>query len=376
MVVTYEESGIHNDAKEEVSKILYNAAKQTWENRAGKLGEIIMPFDDFSGVRAIDVSNLPRGTLMNMGFDGTGSKVKIAQLMNNHRTIAYDLVAMVCDDAVVRGAEPILLGSILDVNSLKAKDGREFREQIRQLAEGYVNAAREANVAIVNGETAELGDCIGGIGEFNYNWGASIVWFAKKERLFTGREICVGDSLVGFVEDGFRSNGISLLRRIVERKYGPNWISKKIDDSDLTLGELALLPSKIYTRAVVAMFGGYANNPRVELHGVSHITGGGVPEKLGRMLRPSGFGADLTYLCPPSNVMKFIQKIGDVSDVEAYKTWNMGPGMIVATPNPTGVMEIASEYGIGSQIVGEVTKKPGIRIHSMGAFSLGKILEF
>lgn len=375
-MVLYAESGVHNDAKEEVSKILYNAAKQTWKNRNGKLGEIIMPFDDFSGVRAIDVSNLPVGTLMNMGFDGIGTKVKIAQLMNDHRTIAYDLVGMVADDAIVRGAEPVLLGSILDVNSLKAKDGKEFREQVRQLAEGYVNAAREANVAVVNGETAELGDCIGGIGQFNYNWGASIVWFAKKDRLFTGQEIKEGDSLVGFAEGGFRSNGISLLRRIVERNYGPNWINKKFEDSTLTFGELALKPTRIYTRAVVDMFGGYAGIPRVELHGVSHITGGGVPEKVSRMLRPSGLGADLPYLFWPSKFMSHIQGVGNVSDVEAYKTWNMGQGMIVATPSPDKVINIAEEYGLDACIVGEVTKKPGIRIWSNGAFSQGKILEF
>src|SRR3989339_88770 len=218
--------------KEEVSKILYNAAKQTWCNRKGRLGELIVPFDDFSGVRAIDVSNLPSGTLMNIGFDGVGTKMELAERINDHRTIAFDLFAMVCDDAIVRGAEPVLIGSILDVNTL---------------GKGYINAAKSANVAIVNGEVAELGNRIGGFGsnffvlnlahnyislnlrednwkdiqllssylietneklknkiykqlkvpekEFidnadslrtlNYNWGAAVVWFAKKERLFT-----------------------------------------------------------------------------------------------------------------------------------------------------------------------------------------------
>src|SRR3989338_4528423 len=189
---TYADSGVNIELGDDVSKILYSAAKQTWDNRKGKLGELIVPFDDFSGVRAIDVSNLPSGTLMNIGFDGVGTKMELAERVNNHRTIAYDLFAMVCDDAVVRGAEPVLIGSILDVNSL-GKGGITHIEPVKQLAEGYIEAAKAANVAIVNGEVAELGSRVAGFGSFNYNWGAAVVWFAKKDRMFTGKEIKEGD---------------------------------------------------------------------------------------------------------------------------------------------------------------------------------------
>jgi phosphoribosylformylglycinamidine cyclo-ligase len=158
-------AGVNIELGDDVSKILYNAAKLTWENRKGRLEELIVPFDDFSGVRAIDVSGLPQGTLMNIGFDGVGTKMELAERVKDHRTIAYDLFAMVCDDAVVRGEEPVLIGSILDVNSLEGNDG-PFLEEVRQLAEGYVGAAKAANVAIVNGEVAELGNRIGGYGSF------------------------------------------------------------------------------------------------------------------------------------------------------------------------------------------------------------------
>ncbi|MDP2946521.1 MAG: AIR synthase related protein [Nanoarchaeota archaeon] len=156
---------------------------------------------------------------MNIGFDGVGTKMELAERVNDHNTIAFDLFAMVCDDAVVRGAEPVLIGSILDVNSL-GKDGENYIEQVRQLAKGYVEAAREANVAIVNGEVAELGNRVGGFGSFNYNWGAGVVWFAKKNNLFTGREIKVGDAVVAFKENGFRSNGLSLVRNIQRGIWG------------------------------------------------------------------------------------------------------------------------------------------------------------
>ena len=228
-MVDYKSSGVNIELGDDVSKILYNAAKQTWDNRKGKLGELIVPFDDFSGVRAIDVSNLPSGTLMNIGFDGVGTKMELAERINDHRTIAYDLFAMVCDDAVVRGAEPVLIGSILDVNSLGNED-TTFVEQVKQLAEGYINAAKSANVAIVNGEVAELGNRIGGFGPFNYNWGASVVWFANRDRLFTGREIQAGDYLVGLRETGFRSNGLSLVRKIMKENYGENWHTQTYQD--------------------------------------------------------------------------------------------------------------------------------------------------
>lgn len=371
---TYADAGVNIPLGDDISKILYNAAKQTWDNRKGKLGEVIVPFDDFSGVRAIDVSNLPDGTLMNIGFDGVGTKMELAERLGNHRTIAYDLFAMVTDDAVVRGAEPVLIGSILDVNSLGTSE-KPFIEEVRQLAEGYINAAKAANVAIVNGEVAELGRRVGGFGPFNYNWGAAVVWFAKKDRMFTGREIKEGDFLVGLREEGFRSNGLSSVRKIMKDNHGDNWHQVQWKNGNVSLADLALTPSTIYTAAVVDMFGGYVREPRTEIHGVAHITGGGVPGKLGRVLKPSGLGAVIDSPFDPSEFMEYIQALGGFSDVEAYKTWNMGQGMIIVTPKPDEVIKIAGDYGIRAQSIGRVTKEPGIRIRNRGAFCPDKNFE-
>ncbi len=364
---TYADSGVNIDLGDDVSKILYNAAKQTWDNRKGRLGEVIVPFDDFTGVRAIDVSNLPSGTLMNIGFDGVGTKMELAERVRNHRTIAYDLFAMVTDDAVVRGAEPVLIGSILDVNSLGTSE-KPFIEEVRQLAEGYIGAAKAANVAIVNGEVAELGSRVGGFGTFNYNWGAAVVWFAKKDRMFTGREIKEGDYLVGLREEGFRSNGLSLVRKIMKNNHGDNWHQVPWKKGNASLADLALTPSRIYTGAVVDMFGGYDRQPRTEVHGVAHITGGGVPGKLGRVLNPSGFGAFIDTPFEPSEFVEYTQALGGVPDVEAYKTWNMRQGMIVITPKPEEVIGVASAYGIQAQKIGTITREKGIRIKNRGAF--------
>jgi phosphoribosylformylglycinamidine cyclo-ligase len=376
---TYESAGVNIELGDDVSKILYNAAKQTWDNRKGRLGELIVPFDDFSGVRAIDVSNLPNGSLMNIGFDGVGTKMELAERINNHRTIAYDLFAMVCDDAVVRGAEPILIGSILDVNSLGKGKEKSYIEQVKQLAEGYINAANDAGVAIVNGEVAELGNRVGGFGDFNYNWGASVVWFAKRERLFTGKEIKKGDSIVGLREEGFRSNGLSLVRKILQENFGDDWHKKEFHGTGQTIGELVLTPSKIYSKAVCKMFGGYDREPKAKVHGVAHLTGGGLPGKLGRVLKPSGLGANITNPYNPSLIMDFIQELGDVSDEEAYKTWNMGQGMAIITPEPEKVIGLAVGSGIPACYIGKVVEKPGVRILNKGTFKVfqtEKFLEF
>ena len=115
------------------------------------------------------------------------------------------------------------------------------------------------------------------------------------------------------------------------------------------------------------MFGGYGREPKVELHGVAHITGGGVPGKLGRVLRPSGLGAVIDEPFEPSDIMLYTQGIGNVEDAEAYRTWNMGQGMIVVGPNPEQVIEIAKSHGIEAKQIGYVSKGHSIRIRNKGA---------
>jgi phosphoribosylformylglycinamidine cyclo-ligase len=365
----YADSGVNIELGDDSSKIFYEAAKLTWENRGNKFGGVITPYDDFSGVRGIDVSNLPNGSIMNIGFDGVGTKIEIAERMGDFSTIAYDLFAMVCEDAVAKGAEPVLVGSILDVNSL---DGHI--DKIKQLAQGYVNAAKEANVVVINGEVAELGNRVNGYSKFNCNWGAAVVWFAQKERLFSNDKIKEGDSLIGLKENGFRSNGISLVRKIIKEHHGRYWHNKNI--SGLSYGEHVLTPSKIYTKAVVEMIGGYNGNVKAEVHGVVHVTGGGIPGKLNRSLKNTNLGALIYEPFEPTEIMLHVQEMGQVPDKEAYKTWNMGQGMIIITPDKEKVIEIATKYGIESQKIGEIISENGIKIVSKGTYSYGKELDF
>lgn len=368
----YANAGVDVDIEAEASRIMYEASKETFKNRDGKIGEIVAPFDDFAGLKMVSAEKLPEGTFFSVGFDTAGTKVEIAERVGIHDTIAFDLFAMVCDDALIRGGEAVLVGSNLDIKSLGTDD--RYLPVIRELAKGYVAAAAEANVAVINGEIAQMGSLMTGYGDFPYHWGAACVWFARKEKLFTGNEIKAGDSVVMLREHGFRANGWSLVRKILGEAYGEKWHEQNFGES--TMGIAALTPSIIYSRAVVALHGGFETEGSCKIHGVAHITGGGVPEKMMRVLRPSGLGAKLTNLFAPPEIMSHCQSLGKVPDHDAYRAWNMGQGMALITPEPEKVIAEIQQFGIEAILAGEITKTPGVKITSQGTESPGQVLEF
>jgi phosphoribosylformylglycinamidine cyclo-ligase len=367
---TYASAGVNLALGDTASHLLYTAAKRTWEQRQDRLGEVIIPHDDFSGVRYVAVGALPADVVMGIGFDGIGTKIEIAERLGVWHTLAFDLFAMVCDDAVVQGAEPVLLGTVLDVRTLGTAT-ESYVDCIRQLAAGYEAAAAAARVAVVNGELAECGGRINGYGPFNLTWNAGVVWFARRSRLLSGAAIRPGDAIVGLEETGCRSNGYSLLRHILQRQHGDAWHT--VPWHHTTLGALALQPARIYTAAVIDMLGGVHGEPQAVLHGVVHVTGGGLPGKLGRVLRRVALGADITDPLPPGPLLHYLQEQGNVSDAEAYRVWNMGQGMLLITPQPETVMAIARQHGVPAQVIGEITSQPGIRLHSRGFFSAEEV---
>ena len=352
---------------DDVSRLLYEASRQTHQNRPGLLTEF---HASFSGLRAIAIGTLPdaKNIYMNLGFDGVGTKVEVSERLEDHSVVAYDLFAMVCDDAVVRGAEPVAIGSILDVKQLE--NDEQTLKAVRELAMGYIGAARTANVVVVNGEVAELGSRVGGHGSFNYNWGAAVLWLAHNDRLLTGHDLKPGDTLVGFAEHGFRSNGITDVRKAMLETYGPDWHNTVVKElGEASLGRLVQQPSIIYSALVSELTGGYniGKPPKATISGVAHITGGGQPSKLGRMLEPSGLGAIIDEPITPPAIMQHVQMLRGFSDQTAYGKWHMGPGMVISTRDPEVVIQTATKRGITAQVIGAITSKPGIHIKNMGA---------
>jgi phosphoribosylformylglycinamidine cyclo-ligase len=264
------------------------------------------------------------------------------------------LFAMAGDDVVVRGGEIITIDTTLDVNELKEDDETTLKA-MAQLSKGMIRAAWLSRAVVLTGEIAELGRRVGGYGVFNYNWSAAAWYAVHKERAFTGLELRAGHTLVGLAEPGFRSNGITDVRNAMQEAYGDKWHTQVVPElGRISLGRLVQRPSTIYSRFVTELTGGFdiEKEPKAEITGVAHITGGGQPSKLGRMLK-RGF-----------------------SDRVAYGKWHMGPGMILATSEPDKVLDLAPEFGIEAKKIGLVDDKPGIRTRNMGANRDPEWLEF
>lgn len=352
---TYKDAGVDLITGDDASAIMFQASKLTWPNRQGRIGEIGMDARSFSDLRFMKVT--ADGIVLGMNFDGVGTKIEIAERLGVHNSIAFDLFAMVCDDAAIRGAEPIVVGSILDCNAISLSI-------IRELAHGMVDAAAVSRVAVINGEVAELGGRVQGYGNYSYNWGAAVVWAALPERLITGKGVRSGDSVIAVRESGVRSNGLSLLRKVFTGAFGASWHS--VSRNGRTLGEEVLAPSIIYTPLIVALTGGCAGEPSAEVSAMAHITGGGIPGKLKRALQASTKGARLDNLFAPPDVLLHCQELGSIADWEAYRTWNMGQGLLIVSHDADQILAVSAKLGFEATIAGCIQESSSIEILSRG----------
>ncbi len=335
-MATYEEAGVNIDLGDKCSAIAYSAAKKTFAGRKGMIGEPLTDEGGFSG--ALDMGDY----YLVQNDDGVGTKIKVAEMIGKYDTMAYDLIAMVADDAICMGAETISITNTLDVNKID-------EEKVSGLMAGLEKAALEHKIVIPGGEIAELGDALNG-----YVWNATAVGIVEKGKMITGENIQSGDKIIGLRSAGFRSNGFSLIRYILKEKFGDDWYHEKYDDSK-NWGEAVLTPSVIYSSAVLEMHGRYKEPSKVELKGVVHVTGGGLYANTDRILKKTGLKANFTDLPEPHEPMKKLMELGNVSEDEAYKTWNMGVGMVLISNDVEKIQEICGKHGIESSVIGEIS---------------------
>lgn len=326
-MATYAQAGVNIDVGDEASRVAYEHAKKTFSSRAGMIGEPLK--DDEGGFTgALDMGDF----YLVQNDDGVGTKMDVAERMGKFDTLGYDLLAMVADDAACAGAECISITNTLDTNKLSV-------ETVDQLLSGLEKACIENKVVIPGGELAEVGAAC------NSNvWNATAVGVMEKTKRITGAEVASGDVLIGLKSPGFRSNGLSLVRFIMKEKFGEDWVHAPYDgdkSKGATWGEVVLTPSVIYHNLIMALHGRYKEPSQVKLKGVAHITGGGLYENFARVLKRTG--ATVSWNLPvPSEEMALMQKLGGVSDDEAYRTWNMGIGMVLVV----GVDEVEKTMGI------------------------------
>lgn len=267
---------------------------------------------------------------------------------------------MVVDDLAAAGAAAVALTNVLDVDRIDVPT-------VDALMRGLASAAVAADVAVTGGEIAELGARVGGFGDgMHFNWCATAIGhYPVGREPLTGQAVRPGDALVALASAGFRSNGFSLLRATLQAAYGDDWHEAPGPGPGpgATWGELALLPSTIYAPLVESLL--LAN---VAVTGAAHITGGGIPNKLGRVLRATGLGAHLTSPCEAPPYVLEAQRLGGIDDASAYRAWNMGQGFIlVVRPEALGDTLAACEArGLVARHAGVVDDTGTIRVESRG----------
>lgn len=340
-VDAYARAGVDLAKVRTIQTSLAGLFSPTFESRKGKFGEPAIGIGHYAGL--IDIGG---GRLLAMHTDGVGTKVLVAQEMGKFDTVGIDCVAMTVNDLICLGAEP---AALLDYIALE----REDDELVAQLSRGLVAGAKEARVAIVGGETAIVGDLLRGVDGRGFDLVSMGVGVVKRGSLIDGSAIREGDAVVGVASSGLHSNGYTLARRIVS---GRN-LEEEVGELGETIGEALLKPTKIYVEPTLDAL------RRREVHGVAHITGGAFA-KLTRLVGTRKLQFKLSRLdgrsAPP--IFGFLKREGRLSDGEMYRTFNMGVGLCLVTPEREvdAVVRGYGRLGFDARPIGAVGKGEGV----------------
>jgi len=318
---TYADSGVDISAEEEAIRALQKHFKAKKKGR----GSPINIEGAYAGL--LDMGDF----IIGITTDGVGSKVLVATEMGNWKTIGIDCMAMNVNDLYAMGLEPMAFVDYLAMESIEPS----IADQIGQ---GLAKGAKMANVSIVGGETASLPDIVRG-----FDLAGSCIGIAAKEDLVTGHKIENGDAIIGIPSSGIHSNGLTLARKLLA-KYG---LYARHGSLERTLGEELLVPTRIYSEVLDI-------NKNCEVHGLAHITGGG----LLNLKRLTHLGFNLSDPLKPQEIFRVIQAEG-VDVREMYKTFNMGMGFTIIAPQRE-VKRIA-RLSDGSKQVGTISGR-GIRV--------------
>ena len=293
----------------------------------------------FGGLFAPDMAGMKKPVLVS-GTDGVGTKLRLAQLMNKHDTIGIDCVAMCVNDIICGGASPLFF---LDYIAC----GKNDPARIADIVAGITEGCRQAGCALVGGETAEHP---GLMAEDDYDVAGFSVGIVDEEKIIDGKALAVGDTLIGLASTGVHSNGFSLVRKVLDVEHTD--LASPVEElGGKSLGETLLTPTRIYVKAVLALLKG-----GIDIHAISHITGGGFYENVPRMMT-DGLTAQIKLdSFPRLPIFDLIEKKGGIPQRDMYNTFNMGIGMILALPAAQAeqAMELLGQSGEQAYVIGSV----------------------
>ncbi|MCP4443023.1 MAG: phosphoribosylformylglycinamidine cyclo-ligase [Aureispira sp.] len=344
-------SGLDIDLGNLCSKDAFGWAKSTFQNRQGKAGETALKVDGaFSNMLSFGKQRI------GIASDGIGTKIELAERTGIYDTLGFDLVAMVADDLATAGFEPVSISNIIDVDVLN-------RETINGLMKGLTEACNFSGMSISGGEIAELGNRICGYGDgMHFNWCSTAIGTLPDalESPIDGSQVKADQTVITLQSRGFRSNGFSMVRRIMQAQFGDNWHKEKYNTSS-TWGEILLSPSIIYTPFINSLI-----EAGVIPSGIAHITGGGIFDNFERVLKTNKLGTVLNNLFEPLEVMQDLIKLGNVDAEKAYLYWNMGNGMLMVVNDSEVdlVLETAKTLNYNAQVAGRTTSTPTMHIET------------
>jgi phosphoribosylformylglycinamidine cyclo-ligase len=336
--LTYAQSGVDIDAGNRMVELIKPLVKAT--ARSGADAEI----GGFGGLFDLKRAGY-RDPVLVAATDGVGTKLKIAVETGAHRTIGIDLVAMSVNDLVVQGAEPLFF---LDYFACGKLDPRIGAAVIAGVAEG----CRQAGCALIGGETAEMPGLYRGR---DYDLAGFAVGAAERSAILPRNDIRAGDILLGLASSGAHSNGYSLVRKVV-RKARLKWSAPAPFDRKRKLGAAALTPTRIYVRSCLA-----AIRETRAVKALAHITGGGFPDNIPRVLpKPLGVHLDLARV-PVQPIFRWLARTGHIAEAEMLRTFNCGIGMVAAVEprHADAVAAVLKREGESVVRLGEVIRAHG-----------------
>jgi len=331
---SYKDAGVNIDLADHIVNKIKPLISKT--SIPGVLGDI----GGFGGLFSLVEQKYKEPVLVS-GTDGVGTKLKIAFALDKHDSVGIDLVAMCVNDIITTGAKPLFFLDYISIGKLSEKIALN-------LIKGISQGCKMAKCALLGGETAEMP---GFYPEGEYDLAGFVVGIVEKSKIIDGKEIKEGDLIIGISSSGLHSNGFSLVRKVLLESNNYK-IGDVISSLGRSLGEELLSPTKIYLRPVLHLLGKY------NILGIAHITGGGISENIPRVL-PKGVSVKIdreSWLIPP--IFSLIQKEGEISDSEMFRTFNMGIGMVLIVREDKAV-QIIKELGqidFPSYIIGKVVK--------------------
>jgi len=346
--ISYEQAGVSIDANDEMVERIDGYVSSTFGPRVmGKKGT-------FAGMFRLDYyerlfKRNYKNPVLVACTDGVGSKVQLAGQIKRYDTVGIDLVAMSVNDMLVHGAEPLFFLDYLAVNKLEPG-------MVSELVKGVAAGCRQADCALIGGETAEMPDTYR---KGDFDMAGFAVGIVERKRVIDGSIVRKGDVILGLGSSGLHSNGYTLVRNICFKKCGLK-MSEKVEGLEgAVLGDVLLEPTRIYVRAIVKLLSQY--KVKRVVHGMAHITGGGLVGNIPRVLPKDCNAVIKKSNWPKHKIFTFLQKTGPVEELEMYSVFNMGIGyvLIVAEDFADSIQKKLSRYGEKVYRIGRVSTGSG-----------------